>query len=51
MVAFRALRSLSLEVGLLYNILKAKQKKGSYSKRKLGAILPKSLEKLQIAKC
>jgi hypothetical protein len=49
-VAFRALRSLSLEVGLLYNILKAKQKKSSYSKWKLGTILPESLERLQIAK-
>jgi hypothetical protein len=48
---FRALKSLSMEVGLLYNILKAKQKKGSKSKWKLGTILPTSLERLRIVEC
>jgi hypothetical protein len=49
LVHFQALKSLTLEVGLLYNILNGRQKKHSVSNWKLAPILPRSIEELEIS--
>jgi hypothetical protein len=50
LVGFRVLRSLILEVHFLNNILEAGQEKGNNTEWTLSTILPKSLERLEIAK-
>jgi hypothetical protein len=51
LVHFRVLKSLTLEVGLLYNILNTRQRKSGIVNWNLDTILPASLEQLQITEC